>query len=88
MCACSKIIPCTTSLERERECVCVCMRERVCVCMRERESVCVQKLCTYQPACFGVVNMYERESVCVCMCVCVFEDDVLQACVFRGCVYV
>ncbi len=33
-------------MEREREIVCVCVREReivcgVCVCVRERDSVCV-----------------------------------------------
>ena len=27
---------------RERDCVCVCERERECVCERERESVCVR----------------------------------------------
>ena len=59
--------------ERERECVCVCMREResVCVCVyaRERERECV---CVYER---------DRECVCVherereCVCVCVYERE-------------
>ncbi len=41
--------------KKERECVCVCVRERECVCVRERECVCM------------CVCVRERESVCVCV---------------------
>ncbi len=67
---------------REREWVCVCLRESVCVslkvCVFERECVCVC-VCVWERVCVCVcVFVFERERVCVCLrervCVCVFES--------------
>ncbi len=50
--------------ERERESVCVCVRESVCVCVCEQERECV---CVCVRVCVCVC-VRERERVCVCVC--------------------